>query len=163
MDRLLILVVTCLLVFLSSTGSADLIQTVVLSAESGVSSSKGEGTVEFINELGGPVYCQAVSTTPTFFIKQLQKKEGVDWRSIPIRCSWPDCDIDFDGPGKMDNGQRVKIVMPLVRYDSSTKKVVPLEPGFYRWVGSYQERPDGSQSKDWTWAEVQSNQFEVKP
>ncbi len=145
------------------TAAADPIRIVTLSAESVVKASAKEMTVEIQNEMGVPIYTQAASATPGMFVVRIEKKEGDTWRSFDAHCSWPDCDIDFDGPGKMESGRRVSVKVSLVRYDKELKKVVSLEPGTYRWIGTYQIRPDGTESKEWKFEDIQSNKFVVNP
>ena len=138
------------------------IQIVTLSTDKSSYHPNEEVTLELRNELGRSIYCHAVSASPAFFVDRLEKKEGEEWRPVPVRCSWPECHLDIDGPGKMDSGQRVFIKILLTRHDKQMKTDLPLEPGVYRWIGNYQERPEGTDSKQWRWLEVLSNQFVIR-
>jgi hypothetical protein len=110
-----------------------------------------------------PLFCHAVSTTPTFFIDHIEEDTGGGkWQEVPVRCHWPECDIDFDGPGSLNTGKTVSFEWIPVQHDKLLKKDVRLEPGRYRLVGSYQIRPEGTNSKQWDSHEVRSNEFVIE-
>lgn len=52
------------------------------------------------------IFSIAASSTPVFSIVSIERKTKMDeWEELPVRCGWPECDIDFDCPVEIKAGQ----------------------------------------------------------
>ncbi len=83
------------------------------------------------------IFTIAASLTPEFSITSIeQQKPDKTWEKFLVRCVWPECDIDFDGPSELKAGQSVT-------FDWTPGIHIPqrdmsLDEGVYRFAIDYQ-------------------------
>ncbi len=155
----------CAFVFImaSHIGFAEDALTVVVTTDKATYAVKEPVQVKILNRTSATIFCHAVSGTPTFFIDAVEQRSADGtWQALPVRCHWPECDIDFDGPGPLDPGKEASFSWTPVRHDKALRQDFVLGPGTYRLVGGSQIRPLGTDSHQWTTQEIRSNEFEIR-
>lgn len=141
-----------------SLGAARADEGIVVSTDKPLYHAGQEMTVTLVNPGPQDVYALLFS----MFIESVEKKdEKGQWQAFEVRCTWPECDIDADGPTMLGAGQDKTFTWTTVRHDKLLRQDLSLEPGTYRLVGGYQYRPAGSAAKDWAWLSARSNEFEI--
>lgn len=105
------------------------------------------------------IFSIAASSTPIFSIAYIERKNKMgEFEKLPVRCEWPECDIDFDGPAEIKAGQVVSFEWePQFYY---LKKYLTLDEGVYRITLSWQLRRDAD-SKKWVWEEAKTKEFTI--
>lgn len=107
------------------------------------------------------LYSIAGSSTPEFGIEYIEKKSPYGyWERLDVRCSWPECDIDFDPPVEIKSGKSMFSWQPQFHVNGEGVKNRPLEPGTYRIIVGFQLR-EGSDSKKWEWLRSPTNEFVI--
>jgi hypothetical protein len=105
------------------------------------------------------IFSIAASSTPVFSITYIEKKDPMGkWEKSPVRCEWPECDIDFDGPGEIKAGQIIDFEWEPRFYQH--QQYLTFDEGVYRITLNWQIRRD-TDSKRWTWEESKSEEFSI--
>lgn len=115
----------------------------------------------FQNHSKQSVYSIAASSTPAFAIASIEKKEADNtWKVFQVRCSWPECDIDFDAPAQVKPESSVEFYwMPKIHIKGQADR--QLNAGVYRVNINYQVRK-GADSKKWENLSLKSSEFRVR-
>ena len=111
--------------------------------------------ITLINNSEKSIFSTAISLTPEFSIASIEKQEtDKTWEKFSVRCVWPECDIDFDGPSELKVGQKAMFDwVPTVHINN---KDMFLDRGVYRFAINYQA------IKNQAWLQVYSNEFTIK-
>ena len=135
-------------------------QEISVLTDKAVYSSGEEIKITVKNISAKSIFSIAASSTPDFAISNLERKLSQwSWDAFRLYCSLPECDIDFDAPVEIKAGKAVVFKWKPRIY--SAKKYVAPQPGLYRMTVIYQIRK-GSDSKNWTWKTVKSNEFTLE-
>ena len=134
-------------------------QDVVVETDKGLYHQGDQIKIRVKNNSPESIFSIAASLTPVFSIDSVERKnKNGEFEKLSIRCEWPECDSDFDGPAEIKPGQDVVFKWePLVYFQ---KKYHPIEEGVYRIIVGWQVRRDGDSHK-WTWEKSRTKEFSV--
>ena len=119
--------------------------------------------ITLLNNSGESIYSVAASGTPGMGVEGIEKKQpDGSWLLLKVRCSWPECDIDYDFPNEIKPGSSASFRwMPVIHKVGAGFEDEPPEPGIYRIVLGYQFRrsPD---SKTWQGLKALTNEITIR-
>ncbi len=101
------------------------------------------------------IFSHAASFTPDAFIVSIERKKiDETWEELPVRCAWPECDIDFDRPAETKSGKSETFYWkPTIHFNGKDESA---GQGVYRLNATYQIESGGE------WETIHSNEFTIK-